>query len=116
MNGSRSAARSRRASALIVLASLIGMVSMHALAQQDLARFHDAPAATHQTPNPYAGKADAIGDGKTQCGTYCAACHGAAAQGNGNVPPLASAKVKNAPPGALFWFITHGDVSNGMPA
>jgi len=116
MNGSRPAPKSRRAGALIALASLIGMVSMHALAQEDVARFHNAPASTDKTPNPYAGKTDATNDGKTLYGSYCAACHGAAAQGNGNVPPLASAKVKKAPPGALFWFITHGDVSNGMPA
>lgn len=88
-------------------------LSFPAFAQQDLARFHDAPASVDQARNPYAGAADA---GKALFAAHCASCHGASAQGNGNVPPLASARVKQASAGALFWFIGKGDVNNGMPA
>jgi len=109
-------ARSFRRTAVAALALLAGFASLHVLAQQDIARFHDAPASADTLHNPYANKPDAAGEGKTLYGSYCAGCHGVAAQGNGNVPPLASTTVKNAPPGQLFWFITHGSVPNGMPA
>jgi glucose/arabinose dehydrogenase len=105
-----------RRAAVATLVSLAGLVPLYALAQQDTARFHNAPASADDAHNPYANKADAAKDGQTLYGSYCAACHGASAQGNGNVPPLASSTVKNAVPGELFWFITHGDVPNGMPA
>lgn len=106
----------RRAGVRMTFASLLGVASMHAVAQQQTADFHHAPASASSVQNPFAGKADAISDGKTLYGTNCAGCHGAAAQGNGNVPALASATVKQASPGSLFWFIAHGDVPNGMPA
>ncbi|QNK00112.1 PQQ-dependent sugar dehydrogenase [Dyella telluris] len=105
-----------RAAGLAAFVSLAGLLPLHALAQQDNARFHQAPASAADVRNPHAGNAGAINEGKTLYGSNCAACHGAAAQGNGNVPALASEVVKNAPPGELFWFITHGDVPNGMPA
>lgn len=110
------ASHARRTTFAVAIAMLTGGLAQHALAQQDIARFRDAPASTDAMRNPYANNADAAGEGKTLYGSYCAACHGATAQGNGNVPPLASSAVKNAKPGELFWFITHGSVANGMPA
>jgi glucose/arabinose dehydrogenase/cytochrome c5 len=90
--------------------------SLFAFGQAAIARFHDAPPATDATKNPYATQPAAIDAGRTLYATNCASCHGAAAQGNGNIPALASARVKQASPGALFWFITQGDIGNGMPA
>src|SRR5581483_7780296 len=49
-------------------------------------------------------------------GKNCAACHGASAQGSGNVPSLVSEAVRRASDGELFWYITRGDVENGMPS
>ncbi|WP_198651384.1 PQQ-dependent sugar dehydrogenase [Dyella sp. C11] len=106
----------RYAMSLAVIGACAGLISLHAHGQDDNPRFHHAPASTDDLRNPNANQANAVGDGKTLYGTYCASCHGASAQGNGNVPPLASAGVKKATPGALFWFITQGDVPNGMPA
>ncbi len=50
------------------------------------------------------------------CRTTAAACHGNTGQGAGNVPPLARGTAQNAPDGAIFWYITQGDVNNGMPS
>jgi glucose/arabinose dehydrogenase/cytochrome c5 len=88
----------------------------HASAQDSAERFHDAPASTDGMQNPKGTQASAIHAGGLLYGMHCASCHGASAQGNGNVPALASAQVKRASPGSLFWFITKGDVNSGMPA
>jgi len=98
-----------------VLVALVGVsVSLHA--QESDARFHQAPLSVDDVRNPFATQANAIDAGKALYAANCAACHGAAAQGNGNVPSLASAKVKQASPGALFWFISKGNINGGMPA
>jgi len=36
--------------------------------------------------------------------------------GQGNIPSLAKGATQTAKPGEIFWYITKGDVSNGMPA
>jgi mono/diheme cytochrome c family protein len=46
----------------------------------------------------------------------CAQCHGNSLQGMGPAPPLESSNVKSAKPGELFWFITNGNLSSGMPS
>jgi len=66
--------------------------------------------------NPYQGKPDAAAAGKKLYGQNCAQCHGANRQGIGPAPALDSQDVKNAKPGALFWFITTGNVTSGMPS
>jgi glucose/arabinose dehydrogenase len=93
-----------------------GGFPLHALAQDDPARFHHAPLSADDVRNPFATQANAIDAGKALYAEHCAACHGASAQGSGNVPALTGAKVKHASPGALFWFISKGDVDDGMPA
>jgi len=76
--------------------------------------FHNAPASAQQMKNPYeAQPADA---GKPLYHLRCARCHGENGEGSGNIPPLAQEKIKAATPGELFWFITQGDVNNGMPS
>ena len=66
--------------------------------------------------NPYRGKSDAAASGKKLYGQNCAQCHGANLQGIGPAPALDSPAVKTAKPGELFWFITNGKVSTGMPS
>jgi glucose/arabinose dehydrogenase len=78
--------------------------------------FHNAPPATLQTPNPYAGKADAAAAGRAVYEQNCMMCHGATAQGTGNIPALREGPTQSAPDGSLFWYITKGDLSNGMPS
>ncbi len=78
------------------------------------AAFHNAPASAKQMANPYEGQAPAAG--KPLYHLRCARCHGENGEGSGNIPPLAQDKIKAAASGELFWFITKGDVNNGMPS
>jgi glucose/arabinose dehydrogenase len=79
-------------------------------------RFHDAPASATQSKNPYAGQRPAIQAGAKLYAANCAACHGQNGQGTGNIPPLAGGPAEVANEGELFWFITNGDLNNGMPS
>jgi glucose/arabinose dehydrogenase len=78
--------------------------------------FHDAPLSVEKDKNPYAGQADALVAGKQVYTRNCGVCHGVSGEGTGNVPPLANGKAQSAPAGAVFWYITRGDVDNGMPS
>jgi glucose/arabinose dehydrogenase len=78
--------------------------------------FHNAPATAQKVKNPYAGQAQAVLAGKAIYARNCGACHGIAGKGTGNVPPLAPGKAQAASAGAIFWYITRGDVDNGMPS
>ena len=76
--------------------------------------FHNAPASAKQMKNPYGSEPPSAG--KPLYHLRCARCHGENGEGSGNIPPLAQEKIKAATPGELFWFITQGDVNNGMPS
>ena len=78
--------------------------------------FRNAPASATAMKNPYAGKASAVADGKTVYARYCTQCHGNNRQGMGPAPALDSPHVRTANAGELFWFITNGKPSSGMPA
>ncbi|MHB1937947.1 MAG: PQQ-dependent sugar dehydrogenase [Acidobacteriaceae bacterium] len=77
--------------------------------------FHDAPASSAKLKNPYGGQRNAAA-GEKLYQQSCASCHGQNARGTGNIPSLASGATLAAKPGEIFWFITHGDMANGMPA
>ncbi len=77
--------------------------------------FHGAPAADAARKNPYAGQHAAALAGAAVYRQNCIACHGANAQGTGNIPALRDKPAQSASDGALFWFITNGDMRNGMP-
>jgi len=87
-----------------------------AAAEAQNSSFHNAPASAKKLKNPYAGSSDAAAAGKALYAKTCASCHGASGQGTGGVPPLKKGAIRSAGPGEVFWFITHGDVSAGMPA
>lgn len=65
--------------------------------------------------NPFAGQTNAQA-GKRLYAQRCASCHGQNAQGGGNVPALATGATQAAKHGEIFWYITRGDISNGMPS
>src|SRR4029077_3610126 len=76
--------------------------------------FHNAPASAKTEKNPYQGQPTASGQSAFQL--RCAACHGPTGEGSGNIPSLAGEKTQGASDGELFWYITKGDVNNGMPS
>jgi glucose/arabinose dehydrogenase len=96
----------------IVFATAGGTATAHA--QQT--SFHNAPASAKTLDNPFAGEAPAINAGKAAFAQTCSSCHGPAGAGMGNVPSLAGGPVQEAADGEIFWYITRGDVDNGMPS
>lgn len=78
--------------------------------------FRGAPASAAETRNPYARKQRAIATGAKLYTSKCGACHGRGGKGTGIIPALTQAEVQSASDGELFWFITRGDVPNGMPS
>ena len=76
--------------------------------------FHNAPASAKELKNPYEGQPTP--HAKALFHLRCARCHGENGEGSGNIPPLKAEKIKEVTPGEIFWFITKGDVNNGMPS
>ncbi len=76
--------------------------------------FHNAPASSAQLKDPLEGQPPTAG--KALYHLRCARCHGENGEGSGNIPPLSQDKIRAVAPGELFWFITQGDVKNGMPS
>jgi glucose/arabinose dehydrogenase len=80
------------------------------------AHYHNAPTSTAHENNPYAGESAAVAAGAKLYAANCASCHGPSGQGTGNIPPLSQGPTQTVPDGEVFWFITTGSPSNGMPA
>lgn len=99
---------------VVVLIAVIAILSWKPVFAQE-ARFRNAPASA-EAKNPYAGNASAAAAGKDVYGKTCSQCHGNNRQGMGPAPALDSSQVLTANPGELFWFITNGKPSSGMPA
>lgn len=76
----------------------------------------DVPAKASARKNPYEGQDAAVQAGAKLFRRYCAKCHGEDAGGTDEAPDLASPVVQGASPGALFWFLTNGDLRSGMPS
>jgi glucose/arabinose dehydrogenase len=99
----------------IVPAVLLSLLPLAALQAVDKP-FHDAPASAKAQKNPYAGQQAAVDAGKPLYARNCLACHGKAGKGTGNVPSLVDGKLKGVTSGEVFWFVTKGDLDNGMPS
>jgi glucose/arabinose dehydrogenase len=84
--------------------------------QAQTTSFHNAPTSAREVKNPHVGQAQAVLNGKSVYATNCSACHGNRGQGAGNVPPLTQGAVQSTADGEIFWYITQGDVNNGMPS
>ncbi len=76
--------------------------------------FHNAPASAKELKNPYEGQQPP--NARALFHLRCARCHGENGEGSGNIPPLKVERIKSVTPGEIFWFITKGDVPNGMPS
>ncbi|HMD85443.1 MAG TPA: PQQ-dependent sugar dehydrogenase [Terriglobia bacterium] len=76
--------------------------------------FHDAPESANAMKNPFAGQK--FDSAKSAYHVRCANCHGENGEGSGNIPALDSGPTQSASDGDLFWYITKGDVKNGMPS
>ena len=98
--------------AAFVTAAVLLCLTSYLVAQT----FHSAPASAAEIKNPYAGNAQAAAGGKKLYAQNCAQCHGNNLQGMGPAPTLLGPSTKNAKPGELFWFITNGNLNNGMPS
>src|SRR3954454_9258917 len=106
----------RIAIAALIISFFLATSAFSPLAQSQTTSFHNAPASAREEKNPYLGQAPAVLNGKSVYVTNCSACHGNAGQGAGNVPPLSQGVVQTTSDGEIFWYITHGDVNNGMPS
>jgi len=98
----------------LVAAFVIMGISALPSAHGQNSTFHNAPPSAKQLKNPYEGQPAAAA--KPLFHLRCARCHGGNGEGSGNIPSLASEKIKSATPGELFWYITKGDLNNGMPS
>ena len=97
-----------------LLTQLVVLASVFQTAPSQKPNFHDAPADAKAQKNPYQGQQTT--SGKSTYHARCAACHGENGDGTGNIPALATGNAQAASDGELFWYITKGDVNNGMPS
>lgn len=74
------------------------------------------PPSARGRSNPYESVPQAVQAGEKLFARHCAECHGANAQGTQKAPELHSARVSQAFPGDLFWFVTNGNLRAGMPS
>jgi mono/diheme cytochrome c family protein len=65
--------------------------------------------------NPFAESPDAVAAGRKLFLRHCAECHGDGGGGGHRGPSLDSRRMRQASPGALFWFLTNGRLAAGMP-
>jgi glucose/arabinose dehydrogenase/cytochrome c5 len=93
--------------------AITGLVLLSSHAAQD-AQFHNAPESAKELKNPYQSQMPADAKGLYQA--RCAVCHGENGDGTGNIPSLAKGPTRLAGDGEVFWYITKGDVNNGMPS
>jgi len=103
-----------RPALLMVTGGLVGLPT--AVGRAAPPDFHHAPSSASSLENPYRGDAAAAQAGGRLYAAHCAACHGSSAEGGGNIPALAHARVQTVPDGEVFWFITQGSKSGAMPS
>jgi glucose/arabinose dehydrogenase len=106
----------RSSQSTLIVAFFLATSALYSFVQAQTASFHNAPASAREVKNPYVGQAQGVLNGKSVYATNCSACHGNTGQGAGNVPPLTQGAVQTTSDGEIFWYITQGDVNNGMPS
>lgn len=95
--------------AFITLAVLIPLAAQNK-------NFYNAPDSAKEMKNPFQGQKTAIVEGQKLYRQNCARCHGARAQGQGEIPGLVDGDLESVTPGEVFWFVTRGAPKNGMPS
>ena len=73
------------------------------------------PASAPERLNPFGESPDAVAAGRKLFQRHCAECHGDDGGGGHRGPSLDSRRMRQASPGALFWFLTNGRLAAGMP-
>jgi glucose/arabinose dehydrogenase len=94
--------------------AMFGLLTLSPLQAQE--GFHGAPASAKGVKNPFAGQRAAAEAGRIAYTQNCGACHGKNGVGTGNIPSLAKKPAQSATDGEIFWFVSKGDINNGMPA
>ena len=107
--------RDHRINTSVVLL-LLGTIFSITLSVAQQASFRSAPASAAEMKNPYTGSATAATAGKKLYAQDCSQCHGNNLQGMGPAPALDTPAVRNAKAGELFWFISTGKLTSGMPS
>lgn len=86
---------------------------------QNLAYLPDSnwqpPSDAVERPNPLAGRPKLVAGGRKLFVRHCAECHGEDGRGLKNAADLQLPVVQDQTDGALFWKITNGNRSRGMP-
>jgi glucose/arabinose dehydrogenase len=103
-----------RTSAVVTKILVIAILLLSSTIQAQNPNFHNAPASAKELKNPFDHRPPAGTKGLFH--SRCAVCHGENGEGMGNVPSLAKGHVDSATDGEIFWYITQGDVNNGMPS
>ncbi|HVT18244.1 MAG TPA: cytochrome c [Thermoanaerobaculia bacterium] len=75
-----------------------------------------APPSAHERSNPYEGMPEAVTAGRKLFLRHCAECHGDDGKGSPRGPSFDLDRLRQAPPGDLFWFVSNGDLKAGMPS
>jgi len=75
-----------------------------------------APESARAMSNPYDQREQAVRAGEKLYRQQCASCHGQRQEGARKTPPLNQPRIRNAPPGALFWVLRNGSIYRGMPS
>jgi len=109
-------ARSGWRQALMIITSGFASLLAAPLGRADPVDFHHAPPSAASLENPYRGQLSAAQAGRELYAAHCAVCHGRSAEGTGNIPALAHARVQSVSDGDVFWFITKGSNSGAMPS
>jgi len=73
------------------------------------------PASAPELVNPFGESPAALAAGRKLFLRHCAECHGDDGRGGRRGPSLDSRRLRQASPGALFWFLTNGRLAAGMP-
>ena len=76
----------------------------------------NAPSKMAALRNPYEYESTAVRAGGKLFRYHCAKCHGPDGNGSRSAPSLRSPSVQGSEAGALFWFLTNGDLKRGMPS
>jgi glucose/arabinose dehydrogenase/mono/diheme cytochrome c family protein len=105
--------RFRSCASSLITCAFLSVLAVCICAAQD-ANFHNAPASAKAQKNPYEGQHPA--SIRSAYHQNCAQCHGENGEGSGNIPALATGRTQSATDGEIFWYITKGDINNGMPS